>query len=171
MPDIVSETDDPPSTTPSNETAVARQAKPRIRKAVAGAGQYPIPFYDSPDLSNSPGPLAGEIRLVDSVTTVRPAAVREARVRPLRPPVAANQAHEKSFFFRNYNFPENEQARAFRKRFFPDATRENWSDWGWQVRHRIRTVEQLTRIFQLSPVELDAVQRHRGALTTPRCCP
>ena len=151
MPDIVSETDDPPSTSSSDRTAVARQAKLRIRKSAAGARQYPIQFHNS---------LESHIRVLEPATASAAAVVGRPRLRPESAPAA----REKSFFYRNYNFPENEQARAFRKRFFPDATREDWSDWGWQVRHRIRTEAQLTRIFSLSPGELEAVQRHRGAL-------
>ena len=66
--------------------------------------------------------------------------------------------------FRNPGFPENEAARAFRKRFSPDATRDDWSDWGWQVRHRVRDLKALSRIIQLSPDEKEAVTRHRGSL-------
>lgn len=156
MTAIVSETDDPPSMTSSDVTAVAPQAKARIRKAIAGAGQYPIPFYDTPDTEDS---LPGGIRLPEPAVA---ATAAMPRLRPL--PVDSERPGEKSFFFRNYNLPENERTRAFRRRFFPEATREDWADWGWQVRHRIRKVEQLTRIFALSPDELEAVRRHRGAL-------
>jgi lysine 2,3-aminomutase len=33
------------------------------------------------------------------------------------------------------------------------ATREQWSDWGWQMRHRIRSVEQLSEWISVSPEE------------------
>jgi hypothetical protein len=33
-------------------------------------------------------------------------------------------------------FPSSPEARAFRRRFFPDATAADWSNWHWQVRHR-----------------------------------
>jgi lysine 2,3-aminomutase len=66
--------------------------------------------------------------------------------------------------FQNPGFPENDVARKFRKRFYPDATREDWSDWGWQVRHRIRDLKALSRIIQLSPDEQEAVNKHRGSL-------
>jgi len=46
---------------------------------------------------------------------------------------------------------------AFRERFFPDATDEQWDDWRWQSRHRIRTLEQFERIVELSTAERDAL--------------
>ena len=57
-----------------------------------------------------------------------------------------------------------EEARDFRKRFFPEASLEDWSDWRWQLRKRIRTLADLERIFTLSHEEREAVQRHKGSL-------
>src|SRR6185436_14825192 len=71
--------------------------------------------------------------------------------------IASSPASEKSeghsrkkSQFANTGFPESEKARAFRRRFYPDATRDDWSDWGWQVRHRIRNLDDLARIIRLS---------------------
>src|SRR3546814_7526166 len=36
-------------------------------------------------------------------------------------------------------FPQGPDARAFRRRFFPAATPEQWNDWRWQLRNRIRS--------------------------------
>ena len=61
-------------------------------------------------------------------------------------------------------FPEGTDTRAFRKAFFPDVTLAEWSDWRWQLRSRIRTAQQLARVFRLSDDERDAVSRHSGSL-------
>jgi len=61
-------------------------------------------------------------------------------------------------------FPVGEASRAFRKQFFPEATLAEWTDWRWQLRHRIRSLAQLERIFALSVDEREAVSRHTGSL-------
>lgn len=58
----------------------------------------------------------------------------------------------------------SERSNTFRRRHFPDATVNDWNDWRWQNRHRVRTLEQLERIVQLSADEREAILRHRGAL-------
>jgi lysine 2,3-aminomutase len=40
-----------------------------------------------------------------------------------------------------------------KKRFFSHIPEESWSDWKWQFRNRITTVEGLTNFFPLSPTE------------------
>ena len=61
-------------------------------------------------------------------------------------------------------FPVGPRTRAFRKRHFPDADPAQWNDWRWQARNRIRSLEQLERVFVLSDDEHDAVARHEGSL-------
>lgn len=48
---------------------------------------------------------------------------------------------------------------AFRRRFFPGATKREWDDWRWQLRHRITDLEGLERILQLSDDERAAVRQ------------
>ncbi len=62
------------------------------------------------------------------------------------------------------NFVISERSRAFRDRFFPEATDAEWNDWRWQVRHRIKDSAELERIVQLSDDEREAIQRHTGPL-------
>ena len=50
-------------------------------------------------------------------------------------------------------FRSSRRALFFRRRFFPDATVADWNDWRWQVRHRIRNMDNLSRILQLSQDE------------------
>lgn len=61
-------------------------------------------------------------------------------------------------------FPCGDETRAFRRRFFPDATSAEWNDWRWQLRNRIKTLAHLEKIFQLSDDEREAVGRHTGSL-------
>jgi len=61
-------------------------------------------------------------------------------------------------------FPVGPRTRAFRKRYFPDVDLAQWNDWRWQARSRIRSLEQLGRIFVLSDDECEAVARHQGSL-------
>lgn len=65
---------------------------------------------------------------------------------------------------RTERFPQGAEARAFRRRFFPEATPEEWNDWRWQLRSRIRSLAHLERIFQLSADEQGAIARHKGSL-------
>lgn len=61
-------------------------------------------------------------------------------------------------------FPCGPETRAFRKRYFPDVTAADWNDWRWQLRHRIKSLAELERIFVLSNDERDAVAQHQGSL-------
>lgn len=47
----------------------------------------------------------------------------------------------------------------FCQRFFSDATWSQWSDWRWQLRHRLRQRADLERIFQLSSDERQALEQ------------
>ena len=61
-------------------------------------------------------------------------------------------------------FPVNPETRAFYRRFYPDTSTAEWNDWRWQLRTRIRTLAELSRIFTLSKDEHDAVAGHTGSL-------
>lgn len=45
------------------------------------------------------------------------------------------------------------RAAEFRARMFPDATDEEWNDWKWQLRNRIRDLAGLEKAFRLSEDE------------------
>jgi lysine 2,3-aminomutase len=49
------------------------------------------------------------------------------------------------------------QSRAFRKTFFPDAVDQQWNDWRWQSRNRVRTLAQLEFMLVLSDQEREAL--------------
>src|SRR5579862_9875393 len=61
-------------------------------------------------------------------------------------------------------FPVSAETRAFYHRFYPETSSIEWNDWHWQFRARIRTFEELSRVFRLSEDEAAAVTRHEGAL-------
>ena len=61
-------------------------------------------------------------------------------------------------------FPIGQASRAFYRRFWPGTGPTEWNDWRWQMRTRIRTLDELARIFRLSEDEYSAVSRHQGAL-------
>jgi lysine 2,3-aminomutase len=50
------------------------------------------------------------------------------------------------------------QTLAYRREFFPEATDQQWDDWRWQSRHRVRTAAQLERMLILSDDERQAIQ-------------
>ncbi len=61
-------------------------------------------------------------------------------------------------------FPVGSGTRAFYRRFYPGTSAADWNDWHWQFRTRIRTLEELSRIFHLSEDEGNAAARHEGSL-------
>ncbi|MGD1876428.1 MAG: KamA family radical SAM protein [Kiloniellaceae bacterium] len=65
---------------------------------------------------------------------------------------------------RTERFPSGPDSRTFRRRFFPEASPEEWNDWRWQLRSRIRSLAQLEKIFQLSEDERGAIAQHKGSL-------
>jgi lysine 2,3-aminomutase len=58
----------------------------------------------------------------------------------------------------------SDRPNVFRKRFYPEASVRDWNDWRWQNRNRIRTLQDLSRLVQLSPGETEAIARHNGPL-------
>ncbi len=58
----------------------------------------------------------------------------------------------------------NPKGRMFRRVFFPEVTDREWSDWQWQLRHRIRTFDELRRMVNLSVEEEKALELGGGLL-------
>ena len=61
-------------------------------------------------------------------------------------------------------FPVSPETRSFYRRFYSGTSTVEWNDWRWQMRARIRSLQELDRIFRLSRDERAAVARHEGAL-------
>jgi lysine 2,3-aminomutase len=101
----------------------------------------------------------------------RPLAAHQLLPNPHRPINTLNPAAVPSLgsglavlAARAERFPVGPKTRAFRKRYFPQVDPAQWNDWRWQARSRIRSLEELSRIFELSDDERDAVVRHQGSL-------
>lgn len=58
----------------------------------------------------------------------------------------------------------SERSAAFRRELFSEATTEEWNDWRWQLRHRIKDIAGLRRVVKLSVDEEEAVLRMGGGL-------
>jgi lysine 2,3-aminomutase len=61
-------------------------------------------------------------------------------------------------------FKNSDRTISFRRRFFPDVSSEEWNDWRWQLRNRIRSLEGLERVLDLSEDERSAIYHHSGPL-------
>jgi lysine 2,3-aminomutase len=58
----------------------------------------------------------------------------------------------------------SDRAELFRSRCFPGVSLQEWNDWHWQLHHRIRDIETLARIVDLTEDERQAIMSGRGAL-------
>jgi len=57
-----------------------------------------------------------------------------------------------------------ERAAAFRARFYPEATLAQWSDWTWQLRNRLRRLDDVQRVLVLDEDERKTIERIGGRL-------
>ncbi len=61
-------------------------------------------------------------------------------------------------------FTVSNRSEEFRARFFPLATAAEWCDWRWQLRNRVRSLEDLEKMVRLTQDERTAIARHTGSL-------
>ena len=61
-------------------------------------------------------------------------------------------------------FPLSDNSRRFLRRHYPGISIHDWNDWKWQVRNRVRRLDVLERIIDLTPDERAAVERRTGNL-------
>jgi len=109
---------------------------------------------------------------LDAAETLRPPSTEEVERSGSRGPSAAARAATPlptgpagpTRGRRRESFPMGPASLAFKRRFFPEASRAEWDDWRWQARNRLRTLAQLERVFALSEDEREAIRRHQGAL-------
>ena len=52
----------------------------------------------------------------------------------------------------------------FMSEYFPQAAQGEWDDWRWQSRNRLRDLEGLEGVFELTDDEREAILKHKGAL-------
>lgn len=57
---------------------------------------------------------------------------------------------------------ENVSVMERRVKYFPKVSDAEWSDWKWQLRNRLQTVEDLSKYIELTDDELDAVGQVLG---------
>ncbi len=101
-------------------------------------------------------------------------AVREEEQEPLGqrltpvPPALFESAHQP--MWRPDHLPKRpvwatvSAAVPLRRRNFPSVSTEEWSDWRWQLSHRITRAEELKRFLVLSADELSALSLAGGRL-------
>lgn len=63
-----------------------------------------------------------------------------------------------------FRFKESPRSRAFRKRFYPEITPPEWSNWHWQFSNRIREADTLSKFIWLSEDERNAMNHQAGSL-------
>lgn len=61
-------------------------------------------------------------------------------------------------------FPASETSREFLKKHYPQATLNDWNDWKWQVRNRIRRLETVESMLDLTEDERASVEKRTGNL-------
>lgn len=61
-------------------------------------------------------------------------------------------------------FPISERSRTFKLKFYSHITNEQWNDWHWQASNRIRSLEKLEKIVELSADEKEGIMAHSGPL-------
>jgi lysine 2,3-aminomutase len=62
------------------------------------------------------------------------------------------------------SFIVGNKTQEFRNQYFAEATDDEWNDWRWQIRNRIKDLSSLQRIVNLSVDEQAAIVRHQGPL-------
>ncbi|MDF3128176.1 KamA family radical SAM protein [Kiritimatiellaeota bacterium B1221] len=59
---------------------------------------------------------------------------------------------------------QDPRVSTFKQEFYSQVSDTDWSNWRWQLRHRIRDLEGAERIFQLTDSERQAIQKRQGLL-------
>jgi lysine 2,3-aminomutase len=110
-----------------------------------------LPEEEPPGVMMALAPVSTSITVINVAT---PIATHQA-------PTSKVQSLDKR---RSAKFRVSKSARQFLSQFYPEASVEDWNDWRWQNRNRVRTLEELERIITLSADERAAIERHQGAL-------
>lgn len=61
-------------------------------------------------------------------------------------------------------FPLSESSRKFLRKFYPEASVYDWNDWKWQVRNRIRRLDMVEKMLNLTEDERASVEKRTGNL-------
>lgn len=110
----------------------------------------PFSFLEASILS--PGIQEGE--------TMEPASDSSSPV-----PQRGTRAAAQLFLF---PIPEDSEKTEAVRTTIPSAwkgvSEREWNDWRWQLRHRVTTLEQLREILELTPEEVEGIERSKGRL-------
>lgn len=87
-----------------------------------------------------------------------------AAASPFPPTPAANSLNPVIARRDRSRFRVSARSREFQAAFYPVASVDDWNDWRWQNRNRVRTLADLERMIVLSGDEAAAIRRHTGAL-------
>ncbi|MBX3441802.1 MAG: KamA family radical SAM protein [Planctomyces sp.] len=148
----------------ADPVATPRSRTPRARKgrAAAPAKQTAgVVGYSQPGTARRTRQTATQVelpvapRFEPPALEARPAAPQQVEAAP----VGEADATGLPFVIRTTSrrSSTSPRTRAFRKKFFPDASEKDWNDWRWQSRHRIRTLEQMERMLSLHDDERAAL--------------
>ena len=93
-------------------------------------------------------------------------ALMEAAVlkSPVTVPVTPKAQGPKLVYNAANRFPISAQTRKFIKEFYPDVAQAEWNDWKWQVRNRVRRLDVLERMIDLTEDERASVIQRTGNL-------
>ena len=61
------------------------------------------------------------------------------------------------------NIPLSPQEKRVIK-LFPGATLADWEDWRWQIRNRLRTLDQISKLMTLTQREVRGIKGHGGQI-------
>ena len=91
--------------------------------------------------------------------TLASPATRSRRALPTTPKLQTTIARRD-----RARFCVSQRSAEFLARYYPEASIDDWNDWRWQNRHRVRTLADLERMIDLSEDETAAIRQHTGAL-------
>lgn len=115
--------------------------------------EFPSEEESEPPGSTSPRPGLAWDRPVEYQTPL-----------PLFLSTAQKSKYQPIKVIRKNRFKCSPQALAFRRRFFPEASQDEWNDWQWQLQYRIKDLQGLSRIIRVTGDERYAISRHQGPL-------
>lgn len=61
-------------------------------------------------------------------------------------------------------FPISDKSLQFLKTYYPNVSKNDWNDWKWQVRNRIRKVEDVARMINLTEDERESIIKRTSNL-------
>ena len=153
------EEEQPPSGSLDEPDPSSNARSDRLRRTSATL-RSPAPLKSSETLQA--GPRKASSRITQKVLNT--SSAQEASVSAAQP--AERPAGPKVVRARRPNqaIRPSERSLEFLARNFPGVTQDEWSDWRWQVRTRLRTLAHVEKVLTLSDDERGALASHAGGL-------